>query len=263
MVLLPLFDDRPRTLAGDRPYRLSAFAYLNTSSSETTGRVRLFLESMLERYPMRRREEVHRRLRSLDDTKHLSTAFELLLHEILIRSGHTIIDVEPPLRHSSRRPDYLVETPSGTRFYLEATLAQGPMTRAIMRKATRYGTLDLPLVLAINALGHPANEAAAVDALFGTPNVQGLRQADGAFTGPRGSFNAQISAVISTEGMTPWTAATQAIRTFRNPLARRALADVSWPGDVFTITDGGMETLKGRPLRELLGLSPTWPDTPA
>jgi hypothetical protein len=86
--------------------------------------VRAKVDELLNNYPELNQPEMIRRLRSRDDTLHLSAAFELILHELLVRQGLTVPAIEPRLPNGSR-PDFLAEAPSGARFYLEATLALG------------------------------------------------------------------------------------------------------------------------------------------
>ena len=47
------------------------------------------------------------------------------MHEIIIRAGHKVLEVEPELDHTGRSPDFLVETADGDRFYLECVVATG------------------------------------------------------------------------------------------------------------------------------------------
>jgi hypothetical protein len=88
-------------------------------------RVRTVVEEMFSRYPAAAQDGLRHRLRSIDDNTHLSAFFELLLHDLILRAGCTVLDVEPDLEDTRRSPDFLIETPQGQRFYLEATLATG------------------------------------------------------------------------------------------------------------------------------------------
>jgi hypothetical protein len=384
-----IFDDVPRTLEGGAAYRVSQFDYLNCSSRVEAERVRQLMDSIYARYPRDRQEDLRQRLRSIDDTTHLSASFELVLYEVLVLSGHRVLEVEPSLSQSNRRPDFLIESPSRTRFYLEATLATGRSTadagaqarlaevlraidaivspnfflnlyisgtpdspvrirrlsseinqwlsgldhaqvselwsrrdgdvptfvrslngltihirphprqntrgnsearaigarslaplvvkpqlaisNSVSRKATRYGALDLPFVVAVNALSDYADEESAFDALFGNPAFQitttryghterEIRQPDGAWHGPSGPINTRVTAVLSTEQLTMWSLATRKLRTFLNPWAQSSLPAISWPGDRVKIAGDRILREDGTTLRSQLSLSETWPE---
>jgi len=124
MVVMPVFDAIERTEALPADHLISKFDYLNESGRQAAQQVRDQMGQMFARYPAEHADEMRRRLRSRDDTLHQSAFFELPLHELLIRQGFTIEEVEPVLANG-RAPDFLVASPQGDRFYLEATLASG------------------------------------------------------------------------------------------------------------------------------------------
>ena len=120
-----VFDSGPWDLLGGADHLVSHFDYLNSSDREEAARVRGVLEKMFSRYPAEAQDALRARLRSIENNTHLSAFFELALHEILLKSGCLILAVEPDLDETGRSPDFLAETFSGERFYLEATLATG------------------------------------------------------------------------------------------------------------------------------------------
>ena len=124
---MTVFDPIERTEALPANHLISKFDYLNESGRLAAQQVRDNVERMFARYPATHADEMYRRLRSRDDTLHQSAFFELALHELLIRQGFTIEEVEPVLANG-RAPDFLVASPQGVRFYLEATLASGQPT---------------------------------------------------------------------------------------------------------------------------------------
>ena len=77
------------------------------------------------RYPSSSRDNLVSRFRSLNDDAHLSAFFELFIHELVTTGGHRVVDVEPKLPHTEKRPDFLIETAEGRRLYLECALATG------------------------------------------------------------------------------------------------------------------------------------------
>jgi hypothetical protein len=121
---MPIFDEVDRTAAEPASHLVGLFDYLNASARREAVRVRATLEAMLEHYPEDHRAELVRRLRSRDDRLHRSSVFELVMHELLIRQGLRVVEIEPVLANG-RAPDFLVEAPDGSQFYLEATIASG------------------------------------------------------------------------------------------------------------------------------------------
>lgn len=121
----PIFDQGHRDIHGPADHLVSQFEYLNRSDRDEAGRVRTLVEELFLRYPAEAQDSLRTRLRSADDNQHLAAAFELVLHELLLRSGCQILAVEPSLEGTGRSPDFLAQSEAGVRFYLEATLATG------------------------------------------------------------------------------------------------------------------------------------------
>lgn len=123
--MMKIFDNGPWNLQGGADYLVSDFDYLNSSDREEAARVRNVVEAMFARFPTQSQEGLRSRLRSINNIRHLSAFFELALHELLIRSGCTVLAVEPQIEGTARSPDFYVESLAGDRFFLEATLATG------------------------------------------------------------------------------------------------------------------------------------------
>ena len=202
----PRFDARP-------PYpKESAYAHLDRSARPEADALRSLIEDWLGLYPVAEESDLDARLRSPRDDQHRSAFFELLLHRVLLALGHGIPAVEPKLAHTWKTPDFLIESREGERFYMEAVSAQGGDLHAVLkRKASRYGALDLPLVVAVNS---PQDEA-------------GLRRAlDTLWHGPRGPQRRTLSAVLVVDQACPWTFREGRIRLVRNPWAEIPLPPV-------------------------------------
>lgn len=122
---MSLFDELERPLDHGADEGEGAFRYLNRSGRPEVDAVRAKFNELIERYPESHKAGLVTRFRSDDDVAHHSAVFELLLHEALLCVGATIEAVEPKLAHTDRSPDFLVRSPDGERFYLEATLATG------------------------------------------------------------------------------------------------------------------------------------------
>ena len=385
-----IFDTGPWDIAGGADHLVSQFEYLNRSQRDEAARVRDVVEDMFSRYPLHAQEALRLRLRSSEDNAHLSAAFELLLHELLLRAGCRILAVEPALEGTSRSPDFHAQTRVGERFYVEATLATGrskveegadrrlretlqaidsahspdffldvhitgtpsapvsrrrlkrdleswlgsvdydqiaeqsveaptaspvfvheecgacfrisvvprretrgttepgrsiagrmlaplsvqpqdPIRSAILGKAGRYGELDAPYIIAVNALSTYAREDDVIDALFGTEivrvrrTVDGFedsisRDVDGVWQGPNGPTRRRVSAILSTERLTPWSLGQRRARLAVNPWARRPLTASPLDTDFWRVRDGVLERTAGASIAQLLDLSDGWPE---
>lgn len=142
-----------------------------------------------------------------------------------------------------------------------------PITRAVQRKAARYGELDIPLVVAVNAQDDYASDDDAVDALFGTESVlvrpdgsqRVIRNTDGAWRGPHGPVYTRCSAVLFVSRLRPWSLGQRKLSLFHNPWAQRS-AEISIDGcDVFRLSEERLEREVGQPVWNLLGLPDGWP----
>ncbi len=101
----------------------SLFSFYNRSTWDESRKVRSLVEDCIKYYPKSEAPELISRIRSGDDRHFISAAFELFLHEILRREGF-ILTPHPILPNgSTSRPDFLVQSPDGDYFYLEAVLA--------------------------------------------------------------------------------------------------------------------------------------------
>jgi hypothetical protein len=147
---------------------------------------------------------------------------------------------------------------------------------AVSRKAMRYDDLDLPYVVAVNAMSDYADEVDAVDALFGPlativqPTEAGheyefARLPDGVWNsvwkGPSEPTNTRVSAVLSTERLTPWSVGQRKARLIVNPWAQRPLPDLSLGVDVLRMQAPVLRRFPGEDLRTLFGLPEGWPES--
>lgn len=377
---MSVFDSIPRE-SEDPPHQdETAFAYLNRSGRIEAGRVRELVDDWFDRYPVIHRDALVARFRSPIDDHHKSAFFELFLHQLVLANGHRVVAIEPVLTHTSKSPDFLVESPNLDRYYLEAVLATGrsqadtaaharlnqalaaidkldspgdfldlrvrgaptaPLslrtlrrgvltwiaslptdggardsipfvhnehgvrielrafpkynperrTRAIgvrhfgmqqiapnedirtavEKKSSRYGALDFPFVVAVNAFGLFVGGDHAFDALLGTPCIvdqqladgsfrtQEIRNPDGVWWGPKGPRKTRLSAVLSTEGVTPWNLASRRARLIRNPWADITLPGVSLGVDEINPIGGKWHKTEGGALGKLFNLPAGWP----
>jgi hypothetical protein len=142
--------------------------------------------------------------------------------------------------------------------------------RAVEKKAGRYGDLGLPYIVAVNALGEFAREDHAIEGLFGTEAIQvrcvdgeydcrTVRNPDGAWHNANGPRYTRVSAVLSTEGVTPWSVSRRRARLILNPWAGRPLGVMPVGIDRRWVENGRLLLGEGRSIGELLGHPPDWP----
>ena len=116
-----IFDAIARTDASPKLNIESDFEFLNRSARDEMQCARSLLESLATEYPDS--GELIARFRSGNNKNYRSAEFELLLFSMLHKQGFKL-QPHPILPNGSRaRPDFLVTTPSGEEFYLEAVLA--------------------------------------------------------------------------------------------------------------------------------------------
>lgn len=117
-----IFDATERTDSSPKLGIETDFQFLNRSARAEMSSARDFLEGLISNYPDP--EDLISRFRSNSNSNFRSAEFELLLFSILNRQGFSL-EPHPELTNgSSARPDFLVTTPSGDSFYLEAVLAK-------------------------------------------------------------------------------------------------------------------------------------------
>lgn len=157
---MQLFDDIARTTLRTPRAEEDRFSYLNISARPAAGQVRAFLTDLVARYPEHDRKALISRLRS--SRNHEPAVFELLVHEALVRSGFTIVEIEPVLPGRTTSPDFLVRSPDGVEFIVECVVANGRSEaedRALKRRdAAVDGVSTTPSpkhILTVNVRGAP------------------------------------------------------------------------------------------------------------
>lgn len=115
-----LFKSKDRDFTGPADYGESDWRYYNRSGRPDVAKIRVKIEEMLANYPEEHLPVLVDRLKSQNNDVFTSAMFELILHEMLIKSGHTILAIEPEISTGDKRPDFFVKAPDGEKFYLEA-----------------------------------------------------------------------------------------------------------------------------------------------
>ncbi|MFO7957231.1 MAG: hypothetical protein R6X33_09020 [Candidatus Brocadiia bacterium] len=137
--------------------------------------------------------------------------------------------------------------------------------RSMSKKATYYGQLRQPFLVAINSMSPwITTDIDMVEALFGrakAPLVDGQcpHGADGLWCGPRGPRNRRVSGVIGGTGVVPWSIGRARLCLYYNPFAERPCADIPWCLDTCSVCNDALHWEEGATVGELLGLPSDWP----
>lgn len=124
-----VFDEVIRSEVRPMAANERQFTYLNTSARPEAARVRAKIDEWFGRYPIGSAESLRARIRSVLDKQHNSAIFELIIHEMLLKTGHIVESVEPKLEHTSKSPDFMVRSQDGARFFIEAVVDAGVSDR--------------------------------------------------------------------------------------------------------------------------------------
>lgn len=140
----------------------------------------------------------------------------------------------------------------------------------LKHKRGRYGTLEIPLVVAVNCASSFMEDEDLGAALYGSIAIQyregapgsakSVRLNDGTWIGERGPRGQRMSAVLSAVQLHPWTAVRVAPQLWHNPWAGRPLS-IDWPFTAWHCSDEGLVTSDEREvdMAKLLELPPEWP----
>ena len=150
--------------------------------------------------------------------------------------------------------------------------SQKPIRDAVKGKASRYGKLDLPYVIAVNAMGDYAKEESVIDALFGTPGVRAtqassgqceqreIRSPDGVWHNGTKPTHTRVSAVLSTERLKSWSLGQRRARLVLNPWAQMPLPDLPFGIDTWRADSAALRKSDGASLADIFGLPDGWPE---
>lgn len=147
---------------------------------------------------------------------------------------------------------------------------------ALKKKASKYGKLDLPYLVALNALSTHHNDHAVFDALFGEPYIRfstrpdgegtykEVRQPDGIWYGPPDGKpqNTRMSGVLALMRIDPWNFASKEGLLIPNPWAAIPLPQLELGTSELVLVDQKYERKEGKLMHELVGLSLRWPEDP-
>ena len=140
----------------------------------------------------------------------------------------------------------------------------------LLKKASRYGKLDIPYVIMINGTGMFHRNHDIVDALFGqravnidlkTGEATPTRHPNGLWVGAKGPRYQRVSAVLCLEHLTPWSVANCTPELWHNPWAHHRLEYDPWlvTQHIPDSASGKMIEKTGCKGPDLFGLELTWP----
>ena len=277
-----LFDEIERKDTGPEPESEAEYEYINRSARPDAQKIRSLLEDWFSRYPEKQNDFL-RRFKSNKDKEHNSAFFELYTHEILIRQGFTC-RVHPEIEGSSTRPEFLASYKELNFYsYVEATIPDLPqddainpgaamIRRAIHKKASAYGNLGKPFLIAINVNNvRPfIRDSHVADALFGDlrlvtnpkteehPYRRDLRTATLIALGGTPEHT-RVSGIIILKNLGPWSITQITPVLWHNAWAKHPFPPELWqlpqqiPKEVY-------EKKEGKAVSELLGLPRHWPE---
>ena len=143
---------------------------------------------------------------------------------------------------------------------------------AVVSKAGRYGTIDRPYVIAVNALSGRIDQSDEIDALFGdeqwnvweTPSgetkVEPTRKLNGAWTSEPGPRYTRVSAALLVRGVRCWRVPDAGVCLYHNPWAEKPYTTELNRLSRALPKDDHMEWLDGETLSDILGLPLGWPE---
>ena len=152
--------------------------------------------------------------------------------------------------------------------------AHDDLKSALDGKGKRYGSLDLPLIIAVNVMEDFFDEIDLHNALFGEEQIIvsrdssgewqqrfGTRKPNGAWFGLNGPRNTAISATFIASHLLPWTLRSTKVELIHNPWAVNPI-----PLDTFRVPqktvsqlDGMISRHEGILAADMLGVPAPWP----
>lgn len=120
MPIMKLFDPFAIRSGDPPPQRRSEFAFLNATGISQAFSIRDLLEEAFANFSGDQ-VDVRNRFRSSDNAAHVAAAFELILHEVMVRQG---LHPTSPFITGGKRPDLRVEPSGSSAIVIEARMTQ-------------------------------------------------------------------------------------------------------------------------------------------
>ena len=145
------------------------------------------------------------------------------------------------------------------------------LRKALRSKAGKYGSIEVPFVIAANTMADHFGRIDAMEALFGKEGYNlgtwdkrldepvMVRARDGLWYGPKGPTATRVSAVLITRALTPWTVAVVKPVVYHNPWAARPILGLF--GSLTTNVPDGTKMVESPGLvgSEIFELPTGWP----
>lgn len=141
-----------------------------------------------------------------------------------------------------------------------------PIRDAVLEKAKRYGTPDLPFVIAINALGEFADEDDVIAALFGeeawvihSPGAEARfrRKPNGVWTSPEGQYK-RVSAALVFRKLHAWNIPTAPVRLYHHHAPAKPVRGEITRLPQAVVIDGRLELRDGISIGDLFEVDADW-----
>jgi hypothetical protein len=238
-----------------------------------------FIGTEIRRYPphplspSRMRAFLERYLRDLDPDeiaeKITAHGLESVPHWIWSDNGWEIVFY--PIPKSKEHRNKPGARPLGAQEYIFDHLdSEASILRAIRSKATRYGDLDYPYIVAVDVMDDFAHEMDIVSALFGSDlsSIERLLKGrsdhappGGLWIGPKGPQNKRVSAILTVLNLEIWTVGAKKPVLWLNPWASKELETGLWEGPKrrLDLAEKKVLSMEGRNAWEILQLAHNWP----
>lgn len=193
------------------------------------------------------------------------------LYTLQLTTGDAVIEIgalprrNPMGRRASRGLGVISHGVRSVEFPSEAVRSR------VKKKAGRYGSLDLPYYVAVNATNDYVADEDFDDALFGTLAYVAAgtgtgyadrvtRLPDGVFMGGGGPTFTRVSGVLCFKRLEPWRVAQCQTRVVENPWAKHPLSLEPLGLPLSRVQADRLTTLGGRSLRDAFELAEGWPE---
>ena len=152
----------------------------------------------------------------------------------------------------------------------EACIVDGDyaLRTAVTKKATRYGELRKPYIVAVNAVNQDLEDIDIMNALLGRETVVintirktplFTREPNGAWAGPTGPVNTRVSAVLVVSLLTPWSIRAYSPIVYHNPWAKYPCPHVLPDIHSARVIGNQMRVIQARSAQQIFRLPETWP----
>lgn len=221
------------------------------------------------------REFLERNLAELDPDdvsfQEAQEDFDSLPHWLFEHDGWRIDFFPVPKKREARGKEGVRPLGAFLPMEMEWLDPQTPIREVIKDKATRYGKLELPFIVAVNALEDFARREHIMDALFGReqwvfyrndPKAHFQRKLDGIWTSPSGPIHTRLSGVLTAIRLRPQSVSEKGLCLYHNPWAQLPYQGVldRLPRAIPDMDDHCIKFVDGIPPRELFGLPTGWPE---